>query len=172
MRFLRSQGNRSRGQPFPSKGSPGVPPPQLMETCSNRLQPCSEVLVLSQVTKRFQISSAMSLLLRYRSTGRRKMLNVQETSAIIGCLLYFAGERPARLFSRSGGMVDAPVSKTGGSNPVSVRVRPSAPLSNRLGSRVRSKWTGRPKKGRLFCLSLFLPGSRTYSFRRVSPRTL
>ena len=36
--------------------------------------------------------------------------------------------RVTMLAGRSGGMVDAPVSKTGGGNPVSVRIRPSAPL--------------------------------------------
>ena len=41
-------------------------------------------------------------------------------------------QRCARKDSRSGGMVDAPVSKTGGSNPVSVRIRPSAPKNPTL----------------------------------------
>ena len=44
----------------------------------------------------------------------------------------FSGRNPyialKSYLSRSGGMVDAPVSKTGGGNPVSVRIRPSAPL--------------------------------------------
>lgn len=37
------------------------------------------------------------------------------------------GPRKQAASGRSGGMVDAPVSKTGGGNPVSVRLRPSAP---------------------------------------------
>ena len=40
---------------------------------------------------------------------------------------YNVAEETSITTSRSGGMVDAPVSKTGGGNPVSVRIRPSAP---------------------------------------------
>ncbi len=104
------------------------------------------------------------------------LLNAGVSGAIITALFCSPGQCPENILGRSGGMVDAPVSKTGGSNPVSVRVRPSAPLlCYTEPDRIRLK-IERPRFVRLFRLFLLpLPSSNSrlvQSVTRPGPLTL
>ena len=145
LRFILSQGNSSASSELQAFLCRNLPRP-LRTNCSPATM--FQFRLENQI---MEISAAIPSSLRYGSRRHTKRLNHQETSAIMDWFFYIPGEEPGMLSSRSGGMVDAPVSKTGGSNPVSVRVRPSAPLLNWHKPRIRSKYKNRPEKGRLSC---------------------